>query len=153
MIHRNRMFLLTPIVPRKLHLNDFTEHPHELFSAFSVYKNGKKLFDTRRGQSTSIIHCLPGLRTLAMLHIMLGRWKHMTDANEIKLFIFKYIVGHRYGWFRGFPNINTNDYAVDGKWQRTLWSAVVNIHPIAVDCFFVLGGCLLARSILIAIEK
>lgn len=61
--------------------------------------------------------------------------------------------GHRYQWSRGFPNLNSNDYAADGKWQRTLWSAVVNIHPIAVDCFFVLGGCLLARSIFNAIEK
>jgi hypothetical protein len=62
-------------------------------------------------------------------------------------------IGHRYSWSRGFPNINSNDHAVDGKWQLSLWAAVVNIHPIAVDCFLVLGGCLLARSTFNAIEK
>jgi len=52
-----------------------------------------------------------------------------------------------------YPNINSNYFDVGGPWNRTIWSAIVNIHPIAVDTFLVIGGCLLARSILIAIEK
>jgi len=64
-----------------------------------------------------------------------------------------YITGHRYGLTRGFPNMNTKDYAADSLWHKTIWSAIVNIHPIAVDTFLVIGGCLLARSILGAIEK
>lgn len=110
----------------------FIDKPHELYSAFSVYKNGAKLFDVGRKESSNILQSLPGLRTFAMLHIMLG---------------------HRFSWARGFPNVNSNMFAVDGKWMKTLFSAFVNIHPIAVDSFFVMGGLLLARSIFSNIER
>ncbi|KAG5678860.1 hypothetical protein PVAND_008491 [Polypedilum vanderplanki] len=64
------------------------------------------------------------------------------------------MLGHRYGWQRGLPNINAGIYSTaDGEWFSKFWSAIITIHPIAVDCFFVLGGCLLARSILNAINK
>lgn len=109
-----------------------TEKPHELYSAFSVYKNGVKLFDVDRKSPSNILHCLSGLRTLAMLHIMLG---------------------HRFGWTRGFPNVNSSIYAVGGKWTKTILSALVTVSPIAVDSFFVIGGLLLARSILHQMEK
>ncbi|KAG5678859.1 hypothetical protein PVAND_008490 [Polypedilum vanderplanki] len=100
------------------------QRPHELFSAFSVYKNGKKLFDMKRGQSTSIIHCLPGLRTLSMFHIMSSLWKQ-----------------------RGIPIINTNVFSsVDGEWNLKYWASILTIFHIAVDLFLVIGGCLLARS-------
>lgn len=112
--------------------NVFVDKPHELYSAFSIYKNGAKLFDVGPKDSSNVLLCLSGLRTFAMLHIMLG---------------------HRYGWTRSFPNVNTNVYAVDGKWMKSLFSAFVNVHPIAVDSFFVMGGLLVARSILINIER
>lgn len=76
--------------------------------------------------------CLSGLRTFAMLHIMLG---------------------HRFSWSRGFPNVNARVFATDGKWMATLFSAFVAIHPIAVDTFFVMGGLLVARSALQHIER
>ncbi|CAG9801151.1 unnamed protein product [Chironomus riparius] len=126
------VLLLISSTTYEIYMIHKNQTPCELYSAFSIYKNGKKLFDTKRGHSKSIIHCLPGLRTFSMFQIMLG---------------------HRYGWTRGFPNINTNDYTANGIWQKTIWSAIVNIHPIAVDTFFVLGGCLLARSIFNSIEK
>lgn len=62
-------------------------------------------------------------------------------------------LGHRYGLARAFPNVNSGYFAVDGKWSRTFLSAFVAIQPIAVDSFFVMGGLLLARSILHNIEK
>lgn len=108
------------------------DKPHELFVAFSVYRNGAKLFDISRKESSNILHCLSGLRTFAMLHIMLG---------------------HRYSWSRGFPNVNSSVFATDGKWNKTLFSALVTIHPIAVDSFFVMGGLLVALSIFRSIEK
>ncbi|KAL7051624.1 hypothetical protein ACKWTF_004536 [Chironomus riparius] len=127
------VLLLISSTTYEIYMIHKNQTPCELYSAFSIYKNGKKLFDTKRGHSKSIIHCLPGLRTLSMLQIMLG---------------------HRYEAISQlYPNINSNYFAVGGPWQNTIWSAFVNIHPIAVDTFFVLGGCLLARSILNLIEK
>lgn len=108
------------------------DKPHELYVSFSIYKNGAKLFDVSRNQPLNVLNSLPGLRTFAMLHIMLG---------------------HRFNWSRGFPNVNASVFATDGKWMKTFFSALVNIHPIAVDSFFVMGGLLLARSILHNIEK
>lgn len=117
----------------KLQLNNVvSDKPHELYSAFSIYKNGAKLFDVRRVKSVNVLQCLSGLRTFAMLHIMLG---------------------HRFSWSRGFPNVNSNVFAPDGKWNKTLFSAIVAVHPIAVDSFFVMGGLLLTRSALHNIEK
>lgn len=112
--------------------NVIADKPHELYSAFSVYKNGVKLFDVDRKASPNVLKSLYGLRTLAMLHIMLG---------------------HRYSWSRGFPNVNSNIHAVDGKWLKTLFSAFVVVSPIAVDSFFVMGGLLITRSILHQMEK
>lgn len=63
------------------------------------------------------------------------------------------MLGHRFGWTRGFPNVNAAVYAIDGKWMKTLFSAFVTIHPIAVDTFFVMSGLLVARSMLNNIEK
>jgi peptidoglycan/LPS O-acetylase OafA/YrhL len=110
----------------------FSDKSHELYAAFSIYKNGAILFDVGRKESSNVLLCLDGLRTAAMLHIMLG---------------------HRYGWTRSFPNVNSNIFAVDGKWMKTLFSAFVNVHPIAVDSFFVMGGLLEARSMLNNIER
>lgn len=110
----------------------FVDKPHELYSAFSVYKNGAKLFDIGRKEPSNVFLCLSGLRTFSMLHIMLG---------------------HRFGWTRGFPNTNSEVFAVNGKWMKTLFSAFVNVHPIAVDSFFVMGGLLVARSVLNNIER
>jgi hypothetical protein len=63
------------------------------------------------------------------------------------------LFGHRYGWTRGFPNVNATVFAPNGKWMKTILSAFVAVQPIAVDTFFVMGGLLLARSILVSIEK
>jgi peptidoglycan/LPS O-acetylase OafA/YrhL len=109
------------------------EKPHDLYSAFSVHKNGKTLFhiESKAGKS-SYLQCLSGLRTLAMLHILLG---------------------HRFEWVRAYPMINANILAPGGEWMTSFVSAFVAIHPIAVDTFFVIGGFLLSRSMLSQIEN
>lgn len=109
-----------------------SDKPHELFAAFSVYRNGAKLFDVSRNDRSNVLHCLSGLKALAMVHIMFG---------------------HRFGWTRAFPNVNSKYFAVGDQWSRTLVSALVAVQPIAVDSFFVMGGLLLARSVLHSIEK
>jgi peptidoglycan/LPS O-acetylase OafA/YrhL len=97
-----------------------------------VYKNGVKLFDVGRREPSNVLLCLSGLRTFAMLHIMLG---------------------HRFGWTRGFPNVNSVAFGVDGKWMKTIFSAFVNVHPIAVDSFFVMGGLLVSRTVFNNIKR
>lgn len=131
MLHMNREFSAFTLLTCALNILCL-DKPHELYTAFSVHKNGAKLFDMERKESSNILYSLAGLRSFAMLHIMLG---------------------HRYGWARGFPNVNSKVFAVDGKWMKTLFSAFVNVHPIAVDSFFVMGGLLVARSILNNIER
>ena len=93
MIHKNRMcFIFIYFISNNtLNLSVWTlflfsheiETPSELYSAFSIYKNGKKLFDTKRGHSKSIIHCLPGLRTFSMFQIMLGEWIKHNDEPYV----------------------------------------------------------------------
>jgi peptidoglycan/LPS O-acetylase OafA/YrhL len=64
------------------------------------------------------------------------------------------ISGHRYGWSRGIAFVNSAVFmTADGEWFTQYWSSMITIYTIAVDCFLVLSGCLLARSILGAIEK
>lgn len=53
--------------------NVVADNPHELCSAFFVYTVGAKLFDANRKAPSNVLHCLSGLRTIAMLHIMLSQ--------------------------------------------------------------------------------
>lgn len=115
MIRRNRALFHWIRIDGWIEFRVIADKPCDLYSAFSIYKNGAKLFDVGRSKSPNVVHCLSGLRTFAMLHIMLG---------------------HRFGWTRGFPNVNSTVFAVGGKWTKTIFSAVVNVHPIAVDSFF-----------------
>jgi len=91
-----------------------------------------------------------------MLYIMLGEncAKYSCDLEVNNSILSLPFVGHRYEHVMLlYPNINSNYFVASGPWHKTIWSAVISMQPIAVDTFFVLGGCLLARSILIAIEK
>lgn len=62
------------------------------------------------------------------------------------------MLGHRYNFERGFPTVNANIIASDGKWNKSIYSALVNVHPIAVDSFFVMGGLLITLTTLRTIE-
>jgi hypothetical protein len=62
--------------------------------------------------------------------------------------------GHRYAWTVFTANSNQNDFSSsNGDWQESAWAAFVNVYPVSIDCFFVLGGCLLSFSILVALER
>lgn len=108
------------------------EKPCELYSSFSMYKNGQTLFHIERSGKTSFLSFLSGLRTLAMLHLLLG---------------------HRFEWTRPSPLMNANYVAQGGVFLKSFTGAFVSVHPIAVDTFFVIGGFLLTRSLLSQIEK
>lgn len=110
-----------------------TDRPDDLLSAFSMFKNGKKLFKSESSEgSSNFLTCLSGLRTFAMMFILLG---------------------HCIGWTRPMPRINANIMSVEGEWFQSFANAFIAVHPIAVDSFFVIGGLLLTRSMLIQIEK
>lgn len=98
-----------------------------------MYKNGKKLFQIGNSQeSTSYLTCLSGLRSLAMMFILLG---HCLESLEL------------------IPQLNAETLAPDGAWFQSYVNAFVSVHPIAVDSFFVIAGLLLTRSMMSQIEK
>lgn len=110
-----------------------SEQPKTLLVAFSIYTNGKKLFQIESSQdSTSFLTCLSGLRSLAMMFILLG---------------------HTFETLQAIPRLNANTMKIDGEWFQSYVNAFVGVHPIAVDSFFVIGGLLLTRSMLCQIEK
>lgn len=50
----------------------FAGKQYLLFSAFSVYTNGLKLFETNQASSREIIACLHGIRALSIMWIVHG---------------------------------------------------------------------------------
>lgn len=68
-----------------------------LFSAFSVYSNGKKLFETNEASSKDIIDCLHGIRALSIMWI---------------------IHGHRVQTYSFFPLMNKTQFREVRTWRR-----------------------------------
>ncbi|CAO1362003.1 unnamed protein product [Diamesa serratosioi] len=98
--------------------------PHELYVAFSVLTNCRKLFDFRKSEDPNSIHCLHGLRALSILWIMFG---------------------HRYVLTTLTPIVNPAAYST---WLETIFSAIVNSHPMAVETFLVISGLLLTWTLM-----
>lgn len=101
--------------------------PHKLWSAFSVYTNGMKLFDITKLKSPSAINSMNGVRAMSIFWIIIGHrfynqiyWGNVTDPIE---YLQKYI------------------------------STWISLHPIAVDTFFVLGALLMTWGTLRDCEK
>lgn len=61
--HRKQKLLFADLLAGKQKL---------LFSAFSVYSNGKKLFESNNSASKDIIECVHGIRALSILWIVHG---------------------------------------------------------------------------------
>jgi peptidoglycan/LPS O-acetylase OafA/YrhL len=93
--------------------------------AFSVYTNGKILFDMTKSESSSSIECLNGLRSLSLLWI---------------------IFGHRY--FDLFLGPTTNFHYATEIWLRNILSLSHTTFHLAVDTFFLMGGLLVTRSLM-----
>lgn len=103
--------------------------PNKLFIAFSVYTNGKILFDINKSKSPNTINCLLGLRAISVLWIMFG---------------------HRFTNTQGFPLTNPN--AVREHYNH-VYSSILSVYNIAVDTFFVMGALLMTISTLNALEN
>lgn len=93
--------------------------------AFSIYTNGKNLFDLKPRDSTNSIECLNGLRALSLLWI---------------------IFGHRY--FDMFLAPATNSVSATNEWLGNILSLPHTIFHLAVDTFFVMGGLLVTWSMM-----
>lgn len=50
----------------------FSGDENLLFSAFSVYTNGKNLFETKQKSPDNIINCLDGIRALSIMWVVHG---------------------------------------------------------------------------------
>ncbi|KAG5670254.1 hypothetical protein PVAND_000531 [Polypedilum vanderplanki] len=120
------LMLLSTIYDLIAHRNP-NPQPHKLFIAFSVYTNGKRLFDM--SQSKGTIDSLHGLRAISILWIMFG---------------------HRITNQFSFPI--QNKVAVF-EFNQQLYSVVLYAYSIAVDTFFLMGALLLTMSTIRAIEK
>jgi peptidoglycan/LPS O-acetylase OafA/YrhL len=103
--------------------------PNQLFIAFSIYTNGKVLFDVAKSKSPDSINCLLGLRAIS---------------------VFWIIFGHRFTSQMGFRV--TNPREVTQHFTR-LYSAILSSFNIAVDTFFVMGALLMTISTLKALDK
>lgn len=102
-------------------------NPNKLLIAFSVYTNGKKLFDMT--ESTSTINSLHGLRAISIIWIMFGH--RITNQTSFPL---------------------ENQIAVL-EFNHQLYSIILYSYSIAVDTFFLMGALLLCTSTLRAIDK
>ncbi|CRK95084.1 CLUMA_CG008562, isoform A [Clunio marinus] len=96
-----------------------------IFSAFSVYTNGKKLFAINEPATSDVISSLYGIRALSILWI---------------------IHGHRMQIYSNFPIINSVQYREE--WIKNWTSALSTSTKMAIDTFFVLSGLLSTKTIL-----
>lgn len=110
-----------------LFMHQKSKEPNKLLISFSVYTNGKKLFDMSENKSS--INSLHGLRALSIIWIMFG---------------------HRITNQLGLPYRNNNELF---QFYQQWYSVIVYAYSIAVDSFFFMGALLLTMSTLRAIEK
>lgn len=101
--------------------------PSDILSAFSIYRNGQRLFDMSRTKNA--INCLHGLRAFSILWIMFG---------------------HRVSNQLNFPL--RNPPAIIDFYQH-VYSVILSSYSIAVDTFFLMAALLLTMSTLRAIDK
>ena len=106
----------------------FPGEPNKLFTAFSVYTNGWKLYDVTINNAPNNIKCLHGIRSLSILYIIFG---HRFGANM--------------GLLMNFPAYH--------DWTLNIHSAVFHTHQVPVDVFFMMGGLLATWSILQSLDK
>lgn len=103
--------------------------PNQLFASFSVYTNGYKLYDVTPSKSPNDIRCLHGIRALSILYI---------------------IFGHRYGNTLGVPIANQ---AALNEWFEKFHIGLYHTHQVPVDVFFMMGGLLVAWSLLRSFDR
>lgn len=110
-----------------LFMHHKSKEPNKLLISFSVYTNGRKLFDMT--ESKSSINSLHGLRAISIIWIMFGH----RVTNQV-----------------GIPHRNLNSLI---QFHQQWYSVIVYSYSIAVDTFFLMGALLLTMSVIRANEK
>lgn len=103
-------------------------HPNDWLSCFSIVSNSHHLFNIN--QESPPIASINGIRALSAIWI---------------------VMGHRYAIYFNTPIINRTDIAI--VWMPQLFSGFVNSFTFAVDSFLLLGGFLVAKSLLKEFEE
>lgn len=109
-----------------------SDKPSKLLSSFSVYTKSNQLFDVAKSKNSLDIRCLHGIRSLAILHIILG---------------------HRHGsqlWENFVSNAN---FANEWSQQLSILTGVYQNYIASVDTFLLLGALLATMSMLRNLEK
>lgn len=102
--------------------------PNKLFIAFSLYTNGRQLFDITKSKSSNAIHCLHGIRALSVLWI---------------------IFGHRFDERFMVPAVNSEEVS---RFTEKPISLIHTTFTLAVDTFLLMGGLLATLSFLSALD-
>lgn len=101
----------------------------QILQMFSVYTNGKKLFEVKNTKSPDVISCLNGIRVLSIIWI---------------------IYGHSHMMFGRVPVYNP-EFIV--KWVTHYSSMLVISSTVAVDSFFAISGLLVTFLTLRQLER
>lgn len=112
-----------------LYMKHVELEPNKILMSFSVYTNGKNLFDITEPKSPNSINSLLGMRAISVLWIMFG---------------------HRFLNQQLFPMTNTRTVLNHYNYN---YSVILSAYDIAVDTFFVMGALLMTISTLSALEK
>ncbi|KAK9869958.1 hypothetical protein WA026_006056 [Henosepilachna vigintioctopunctata] len=110
-----------------LYCQKFGIEPSIFLTAFSMYTNSQKLF--KISKSNDQLQFLNGLKFFSMIWVVLG---------------------HTYSEAIQAPLSNVLDVLT---WSNQLYSMLLVSGLMAVDTFFVVGGCLVAYVYMLAIEK
>jgi peptidoglycan/LPS O-acetylase OafA/YrhL len=103
--------------------------PNILFIAFSLYTNGKKLFDITESKIPNSINCLNGIRALS---------------------IFWVIFGHRMEERFYVPLVNGDDML---HYRENPIYLLHTTFELAVDTFLLMGGLLATQSLIKALDR
>lgn len=107
-----------------------TEKGKDLFLAFSVITNTKKLFRVNdNSKNPNVIECMNGIRCFSMMWV---------------------IFGHGYMTFYDLPHINRNKFFT---WVETPYSILVQNATLCVDSFFFMSGLLMLWGAFREMEK
>ncbi|XP_055842822.1 nose resistant to fluoxetine protein 6-like, partial [Episyrphus balteatus] len=103
-----------------IYTDKFDKKTKEIYLAFSIIRNGRKLFQISQAKSDSSIDCLTGFRVLSMVWIILC---------------------HCYSMSPMLPMINKFDLI---PWFKAASTMHITMATVSVDTFFFISGLLIA---------
>jgi hypothetical protein len=153
MRRKNREFsLLSQIYFHNLVCRSLSGDQKILFSTFSVYTNGKNLFETNQTSSNHIINCLDGIRACSIAWVVHGNHVQtyvdfpLINKRQFREVYMKKPLRFMYGSL-------INVIALLQHWPNTWASVLTTSTPMAINTFFLLSGLLATKSILKKLDE